>query len=270
MRSDRGPQVTPTDHAVLGPLAEHRILITPQVAVLLGVAEQTAEKRLRRLREAGLLHYGRTLTGGPGIASISRRGLELLEDPAPEPSENLRAYRHDVGVGWLWLGARDGAFGALSSVVTEQTMRAADSAGRPTAQGAAHGLGLGLLGPHGRPQRHYPDLVLHTESGHRIAVELELTAKSRPRMARIMTAYATDPRIDAVVYLVPTPQLATLVSDAARRAGIADLVDVRAVAKDRIHGVGDDRTSSRASSRGASAPRTRPFGRSGAELGAGR
>ena len=74
-----------------------------------------------------------------------------------------------------------------------------------------YGVGLGLLGSHGQPQRHYPDLMLDTRGGHRVAVELELTAKSARRMARIMTGYASDASVDAVLYLVPTRAIAQVV-----------------------------------------------------------
>jgi hypothetical protein len=249
MLQDRSFRLTDRDRAVLGPLAEHRILIAPQVAVLLGVNEETASRRLNRLKAHGLIRYRRIIDGGPGGASITEQGLRRLGNRGGVPTDNAGAYRHDVGTGWLWLGARNGAFGALRSVTTERELRIADKAGRRTPEGSPHGFGLGLLGPHGHPQRHYPDLLLHTDSGHQVAVELELTAKSRQRMSRIMTAYASDPRIDAVVYLVPTQHLATLVSDAARRAGISDLIDIRMVAGDRIDGVGEDVARSRAPSR---------------------
>jgi hypothetical protein len=272
MPQDRSFQVTHRDRSVLGPLAEHRILIAPQLAVLLGVTEETASRRLQRLRAHGLVRYRRIIDGGPRAASITEEGLRLLGHPGVVPTDNPGAYRHDVGTGWLWLGARNGAFGALRSVATERQLRIADKAGRRTPEGSPHGLGLGMLGPHGHPQRHYPDLLLHTVSGHQVAVELELTAKSRQRMSRIMTAYASDPRIDAVVYLVPAQHLATLVSDAARRAGISDLVDIRMIAGDRIHGVGADGSRSRAFSRG-SPTAGRPHGglhERNAELGAAR
>ncbi len=272
MPQDRSFQLTDRDRSVLGPLAENRILTVPQVAVLLGVIEETASRRLQRLKGAGLIRFRRIVDGGPRSASITAEGLKLLGSRAPAPTENPNAYRHDVGVGWLWLGARNGAFGALRSVTTERELRIADNAGRRTPEGSHHGFGLGMLGPHGHPARHYPDLLLRTETGHQIAVELELTAKSRHRMTQIMTAYASDPRIDAVVYLVPTPRLAKLVSDAARRAGISDLVDVRRVAHDRIHGAGEEQTHSRASSRSASSLSTREGSRrqSSAERGAAR
>ena len=55
------------------------------------------------------------------------------------------------------------------------------------------------------PRLHYPDLTVVTASGQRVAFELELQLKGAARRERILSAYAGDPRFDAVVYLVATP-----------------------------------------------------------------
>ncbi len=221
---------------MLGPLAEHRILIVPQVALLLGVTEGAAARRLARLRDAKLVGYQRIFEGRPGAAWISSRGLGAIESSLPAPRVDLRGYRHDVGVGWLWLAARAGAFGELGEIAADRRMRAEDSAVLSAGGTVPHGVGLGQFGPHATPMRHYPDLLLTQRSGHRIAIELELTAKSRRRMTRIMTAYASDTSVDAVIYVVPTRAIAQVVSDAARRAGIADIVHVQRLASDGISG----------------------------------
>ena len=60
-----------------------------------------------------------------------------------------------------------------------------------------HGVRLGGVGPGGRERLHYPDMVIVTETGHRVALELELTGKPRVRRERILAGYGADPRIDA-------------------------------------------------------------------------
>lgn len=236
--------LTQRDASVLGPLAENRILTVPQVAVLLGVSERTALTRLKALDRERLLHLRPIFQGLPWAASIQSRGLRALGSPLRAPQLNLNEYRHDVGVGWLWLAARAGNLGEQRGLTTERQMQAADA--RAAADGLAPrwGVGLGLLGPHGRPQRHYPDLVLDMASGHRVAVELELTAKSSGRMGRIMSAYASDSQIDHVLYLAANASIARRVADAARRAGIPERVHVQLLAPDGIAGaeVGRART----------------------------
>ncbi len=69
--------------------------------------------------------------------------------------------------------------------------------------------------------------MLDMASGHRVAVELELTAKSSGRMSRIMSAYASDSRIDHVLYLVANRSIAARVQQSAHRAGIPERVHVQ-------------------------------------------
>jgi hypothetical protein len=265
MQSPLESAITDVDRSVLGPLAEHRVLIVPQVAHLLDVTESTAARRLRRLQRSGLVEYQRVFSNQPAAAWITRRGLDAIEHQLPAPRIDLRGYRHDVGVGWLWMAAHAGVFGAATAVTSEREMRASDarSGGDAIDQGRARepfGVGLGILNPHGQPKRHYADLMLDTRSGHRVAVELELTAKSRGRMSRIMRAYASDAHVDAVLYLVPTAAIARLVTDAARQAGIADLVHVQRLAPDAIKGAPAhalDRAGARTRSGSRSASPTR-------------
>lgn len=225
-----------TDLAVLGPLAEHRILTVPQVALLLGVGERTAARRLNRLARARLVRMQRIFTGTPAAAAISSAGLRALGSPLRAPQLNLNEYRHDVGVAWLWLAARAGGLGETATVNAERSMRAQDAAAVARGEAVNWGIGLGLLGRHGRPERHYPDLMLVTAAGQRIAIELELTGKSARRMTRIMTAYASEARVEHVLYLAADRGIAGRVSEAARRAGIGPRVHVQLLAPGGIAG----------------------------------
>jgi hypothetical protein len=55
--------------------------------------------------------------------------------------------------------------------------------------------------PGGRAALHRPDLLLVSPAGRRIAVELELSVKSRRRLAAICRGYARARHLDAIVYL---------------------------------------------------------------------
>jgi uncharacterized protein YceH (UPF0502 family) len=78
--------------------------------------------------------------------------------------------------------------------------------------------------------------MVDTAGGHRVAVELELTAKSAGRMTRIMNAYASDARVDHVLYVVANRSIGARVSESARRAGIPERVHVQLLAADGIAG----------------------------------
>jgi hypothetical protein len=199
---------------------------------LLGSSEDAAARRLRNLRDDGLLREDRLYDGYPPCYQVTRAGLGATGSERRAPRAIDRAhYRHDVGVGWLYLAARAGAFGELREVVSERTMRSRDGVretDRPLGP-ERFGVRLGGTGPGGRERLHYPDLLLVDRNGRRIAVELELSAKDRRRREKILAGYAIDSRIDAVVYLVDRPAVGDAVRTSARQLGMSDLVHVQPV-----------------------------------------
>lgn len=208
--------------------ALQRVVVAPQVQALLGVSARVAQQLLRNIDAGGYAHRERIFAGQEPACRITARGLGAIGSRLSAPKLDLACYQHDVGLGWLWLAARSGSFGPLRELHSEREMRSQDA--RADREGAAIGIGLGEVGANGRQRLHYPDLLLSTPSGQRIAIELELTGKGRRRLERIMESYAADPRIDAVLYLVADRPLGRRVEQAARTAGIAQLVHVQALA----------------------------------------
>ncbi len=223
--SARAELVTERDRLVLAFLVEHRLVVTPQVQALLGVTARVAQERLRTLGEGGYVEQHRIFDGYPACARITVKGLAAIGSKLPAPRVDLACYQHDVGLGWLWLAARAGTFGKLLDLRSERSMRSQDA--RWDRVERALGVGIGGVGPGGREQLHYPDLLLTSARGKRIAVELELTGKSNARLGRIMMGYAADARIDAVLYLVPDRPLGERIAQAARTVGIGELVSVQ-------------------------------------------
>jgi hypothetical protein len=222
---------------VLGLLAEHRVMVLPQLAVGLAVSDRTAVGRLQHLHAQRLIGYEAIFRGQPAATWITRRGLDAIESRLPAPMVDLKGYRHDIAVGWIWLAARRGAFGSLSALTSEREMRSHDL--RSDGIGEPFGVALGGIDSYGRMTRHYPDLLLSTAVGTRVALELELTAKSGRRLDTIMRAYAGDGNVDSAVYLVPTASLQRLISGAVARAGITNLVRVERTASATIEGAPD-------------------------------
>ncbi len=219
------------DGELLAFLAEHRVALVDQLATLTGRSDAGVRRRLRALAAAGLIAERRVLHRQPPAYLITRRGLRTLGSPLPLPRLNLQAYLHDLGAGWLWLAARDGAFGALSEIHSERRLRSRDGLPRGPDAGPEHSERLGVrlfdLGPGGRECLHYPDLVLRTAAGQRVALELELTTKAPRRLEGILEAYAADPRIDAVIYVVGDRRLEARIRTAAARAGASRKLFVR-------------------------------------------
>ncbi len=206
-------------------LAEHRFALAVQLGRVVGTSARAAGRRLGALRAAGLVRAARPLRHDATAWAVTRRGLAACESPLGLPrAVDLGTYRHDVGVGWLAAGARRGVFGQLSEIVSERTMRSEDRRADRPQDASTHGVRLG----HGSTARlHYPDLLIETTGGHRVAFELELSTKSPRRREQILAAYADDPRIDAVVYLVPTRAAGRAIARSAARVGAADTVRVQ-------------------------------------------
>lgn len=231
-------RLTDRDRTLLAYMAEHRFVMTTQIAVLLGVSEAAADARLRALRGGRYLEREQPLAQEPAFHRIKAAGLRAAGSDLPAPRRpDLSAYRHDIGLGWLALAAERGRFGPLKDVISERRMRSHD--GRVGDAGAADvrsaerperfGVRLGGVGPNGRERLHYPDLLIETASGHRVAFELELSTKSPAHREQILSGYAADRRIDAVVYLVERPAVGRAIERSATRVGAQDLLRVQHV-----------------------------------------
>jgi hypothetical protein len=202
-------------------------MLPDHIRALLGVSGAAAHARLRSLTGAGYLSRKAIFHRQPACFQVTRRGLAASGSILPPPRIDLRCYEHDVGVAWLCLAARNGAFGQLREVISERHLRSRDEGRDAGAQPLA--VRIGGVGPSGRERLHYPDLLLVTPDGRRIAVELELTPKGRLRRERILAAYAADARIDAVLYLVERRSAARSLQASARRLGVSSRVHVQPV-----------------------------------------
>lgn len=221
-------RLTDPDLEALAFVAEHRLVLPTHVAALLGTSVAAADQRLGKLGDGGFLRHDGVFRGEPDWHQITRRGVAAIAGGLPPPRPpDLRQYEHDVGVAWLWLAARAGAFGPLDAVVGERRLRSHDGAREPGTEPL--GVRLGGVGPHGKECLHYPDLLLRTADGRRIALELELSAKGRTRLEKILAGYGADPRFDGVVYLVQRPAIARSIEAAARRVGVSDRVRMQRV-----------------------------------------
>lgn len=236
-------RLTARDRELLAFVAEHRLVLGAHVQALLGLTAAAAYSRLRRLTGAGYLRHENVFHHQPGCYQATRKGLAAIGSPYSARPVNVGEYRHDVGLAWLWLVARGGAFGPVREVIGERHMRSRDasadreSAGREPSgvrlggygDGEPLGVRLGGYGAGGRERLHYPDLLVVTPNGKRIAVELELSAKGRARREKILSGYAADGRIDGVLYLVEQGSvgLARAIRGSARRAGIGSIVQVQ-------------------------------------------
>lgn len=206
-------------------MAEHRIVLLGHVQRLLSSSPSAASRRLGGLASAGYVRRDPFFHRQAACHQITRSGLAAIESELPAPRADLRSYRHDVGLAWLWLAAHGGTFGPLEKVVAERRMRSHDGTEEGRAEPFA--VRLGGIDRGGRDALHYPDLLLVDRSGRRIALELELTGKGRARREKILGGYGADARIDAVLYLSDKPAIRGAIAGTARRLGISTLVHVQ-------------------------------------------
>lgn len=238
-------QITERDRILLSFAAEHRFVTAAQIAVVLEVTWAAGDARLRALCGGGYLRREQKLHRTPAAHRITSAGLRAIGSELPGPRAlDLATYRHDDALAWLTLAAARGRFGALREVVSERRMRSEDA--RPPRGATRHGVRLGGLGPRGRERLHYPDLVVTTASGHRVAFELELSTKTPERREWILAGYGADPRIDAVVYLVDRPGVGRAIERSAARVGVSHLIRVHDV---RLSGSEDATTAAPAAER---------------------
>jgi hypothetical protein len=245
------------DRELLAFAAEHRFVLAEQIARLLDVSTSTAARRLRDLRSRGELRdAGQQLRHEPPAFQVTRVGLAAVGCDLGAPRAiDLATYRHDVGITWLAIGARRGVLGDVSEVVSERRMRSEDRRGNRAVAAHRHGVRLGI-GERGERNLHYPDLVLLTATGHRIAFELERSTKQPATRERILAGYAADRRVDAVIYLVNSRAAGDAISRSAARVG-ADKVQVQRFAWADGRTPGDPpRTAGRSAPRMRGAART--------------
>jgi hypothetical protein len=113
--------------ALLAFIGEHRFVVAAQAGALLGTSEEVARTRLRELTDASYLIEEPVLGGQPAAYRITRLGLDVIGSRLRALRISPANYSHDVGAAWLWLAARNGAFGPVREVVAERVMRSRDA-----------------------------------------------------------------------------------------------------------------------------------------------
>jgi hypothetical protein len=225
-------RITDRDRQVLGFAAEHRIVLAGQVQALIHTTAAATQTRLRTLAGEGLLRRHQVPESPGRCYSITRRGLQAIDSDLPLPRTDPRAFRHDVGLAWLWLLAGGGSFGPLQAMVSERRMRSVDTAEAHAARSSGEtsepfAVRLGGSAGGGAQRIHYSDLLLIGAHGSRVALELELTAKTRLRRERILAGYGADRRIDGVIYLVEARGVGRTIERSAARLCVEGRIRVQ-------------------------------------------
>jgi hypothetical protein len=188
------------------------------VAEHLGLTRRAATVRLGAAQRAGLLRVGPRLGGEPALYMATRAGLRAAGlDALPACRISPGAFAHAGACARLAVAlARANPQSRLAS---ERELRLAERlAGRPIASAEVG------RGRDGEPALHRPDLVLFGADGA-VAIEVELTVKSPPRLRAIIRGWGRSRLVRRVVYYA-TPGPARAVQRAVDALYAADRVTV--------------------------------------------
>ena len=185
-----------------------------QIQARFGGDLKWTRQRLRQLELAGLVRsQPLSVVTRAHAYLITTAGIQAAGSPLTAPHRDISpaTEAHDWCV--TTLTALLGAEGIRTTTVREMVAaRRFEEIQLPT--------GYDLRG---KRRTHYPDLLVHTEDGRTVAIEIERTAKANHRLAQILTLYQGCAAIDRVLYLAED-KLARRIVRQAELLGMVDLV----------------------------------------------
>lgn len=186
---------------------------------LLELGQTVAYRRLARLGDLGLVAAVRPFAGSPALYGPTAAGLrEVLgrEDLSP-PSISTVSYNHQLQVGRVIAELERHGVRWESSRVTRRRQLEAHAAG---ASERARRFSIRLSW---QQRFHLPDILIwpsaHAEEHDRpIALEVELTQKTKARLDEILRGYDLSPDFAGVVYICGGRNAQAAVAKAAARS----------------------------------------------------
>lgn len=167
-----------------------------QIRQFMGVANTAAYVRVKKLVDAGYLTRERILHGQARIHRVTKQGVIATGDAVlPLTTINLGTFRHDFRLVDLALQLEAETGGQF---VPDRRIR--------------HNEGLSGVGVLG----HTADGYLHIGDGKPIAIELELSVKSRTRIQSIIDGYGGNLSVDEVWYFTDQKEVAQAIAKAAQ------------------------------------------------------
>lgn len=218
-RRSRGMSEAQRDREVLLWIARFRFVTPDVLAERFDVTPQRINARLRRFERAGLVVLQRNDLTAPRAVFLTGAGarrLGLRPRRAPRPDTQRE---HELSIAELV--ARLERVPGAPRVLTERDARAheAETGERCSADVRERG---------GARQRRWPDVILETTGGDRVAVELEFAPKHSERLRRILAGYAAARWFTALEVFVRDPaverRIARLARDAAPSSELSTLL----------------------------------------------
>ena len=206
----KGWEIRERDEEIVRWLGRHRLATAEQVMRRYGMHRAKAYARLGVLAEAGLVRHE------PGIRSArvylaTRAGLRRTGMNLPAGTVSAASFAHDLAVVDVGIVLEQHY---KDAVLTEREIRASERASEyqlrePVSRGAM-----------------WPDLVIDLPQRH--AVEIELTLKSRDRLAAKLRAYDRS-TYAAVTYFTSDRAIAAALREVGARTGLGDRLRIERI-----------------------------------------
>lgn len=212
--------LTERDITILEWIGRQGTVRTEHVMSRFGMGRTATYRRVAELVDYGLLRRHRVLYNDGGLLTATAEGLRAAGLHQLRPARiALAQVRHMVisaGLAaQLELQLTD------QKLLTDREHRAAENAtGQP--------FGSAITGPfnNGLGRLHRPDFVLTSNGGEQlVAIEIELTLKTRARIERILRGYLRNRKVAEIRYYAPQP-VAEAVKRAARATGTDSILEL--------------------------------------------
>jgi hypothetical protein len=204
-RRVRGPQLTERDHEILRWMTRHGVVTAELVGrrffwrpAANDYGKWAAYRRLRALRELGLVLSNKPFADRPAVLRVTREGAEIADvglRPAPLVLSELR---HSLAVVWLTeylLAENAGAELTTERELRAQRYRELRDGARQAEQGRAPDALLRI-----------PTKGAGAQGVMIVAVELDLSRKDRRAMERMVRQYDRE-KVDGVWWYVTPARL---------------------------------------------------------------
>lgn len=212
--------LTMRDHDIVKWIGRQGVARTEHVMTRFSIGRTAAYRRVHELVGYGLLRRHRLLYNDGGLLTATADGLRCADLHRLAPARiSVALIPHMLASAAL--------ASELEPQLVDETLLS-DREHRAVENATGQALASAIMGParddHNR--LHRPDFALIGADGERlIAIEIELTLKTRARLERILRGYVRNSRLSAVRYYAPPP-IADAVQRAARAVGADRLLEL--------------------------------------------
>lgn len=204
--------LTERDKEIIRLINRFGYLTATQVARLMGMSQRVTYRRLRKLAEERYLIHNRVLAGRAGIYRATTRGLMATDIELSRAVVRLLTLEHNLAVA------------DAAAALLERHPGAAWLTERELRRRAGQKFGVGWQG-------HIPDGVL-VLGNRRFAVEVEMTAKEKRRVEKILRVYLRRSDYSEVWYFCRTKRQTERLKEVVKRHDFARVFTLGEVVQD--------------------------------------